>query len=457
MEKDGRMKSRLRYVVSLAGVSFALRLLFGLGVVDAMPLMSDAASYDEAAKGMLRVFPGEEAYYWPPGLPALLAGWYWVFGTGVDVARCFSVVISTTNVVLVYELARQELSNEQTARWAGWIMAFYPPSIMMTSQVVSQPVEMTALLAAILLLLFGLRRKKWGWVAGTGVAFGVGVLVRPSLLSVVFLLLILLAVRLYRKIRNRLEVAVQPIVGVGVGLLLLGGMLAPAVVHNHAHGRGWTLSTNNQYNLLLGNNPHTPLYKTNHLASRPLEELSTDARAYLRSVTEKGASGQSVLREVGAYVWKHPGTTLLRTLNRIRAFWGFDYVASRRIQIAYSLGWGPLVGLLSLEAGGYVIVMLLVLIGLVEGWSQLGWETTIIGGVVVGYQIPYWIAFSSGTYHFTLVGLLVPIAALGVRTLTDWIQGRRAFRSTAWLALLIGAFLLLQAEYAYFLYAFRPS
>ena len=446
-------RGRLRSVVGIGVVALLIRLLFGLVVIDTMPLMSDAVSYDTEAKELLRSFLGTDPFYWPPGLPALLAGWYSIFGTGVDIARGFMIVISTANVVLVYELACQLLENERIARWAGGIMAVYPPSVMMTSQVVSQPVEMTALLAATIFLLFGVRRRHWGWFLGVGGAFGVGGLVRPSLLSVVLFLMILLAVKLYWAARRREQFPVQLILGAGLGLLVLGSMLTPVAVYNHAHGGGWTLSTNNRYNLLLGNNPHTPLYKTSHLASRSLEELPKDVRTYLRTVKQESrASRTATLQKVGMYVLENPGTTLLRTLNRIRAFWGFDYVASRRFQIAYELGWWALVGLLSLEAGGYLAVMILVLLGLVEGREKLDWGMGLVGGLVIGYQIPYWIAFSAGTYHFTVVGLLVPFAALGATVLLDWIHGKRDLRGPRKAKILVGVLLLLQIEYAYFIY-----
>ncbi len=442
-------------VFILGGIALCIRLVFALGLVGDMPLMSDAGSYDAVARELLRSFPGTEPYYWPPGLPYLLALWYGTFGTGVWTARLFAITVSTANVLLVERLARLVV-GERGARWAGWMMVFYPPSIMMTSQVVSQPVEMTALLTAVICILKGLRQEWWPWLAGAGAALGVGVLTRPSLLSLVAMGGAGGSVALYRALRCSTERSVRTLLyGGGVGLLLLGAIVGPVLSYNASRGGGATIATSSRYNLYLGNNPHTPLYKTNHLASRSPGELPLEVQESLDSFRRKDNPQTAMLGAVAQFVAAHPGETLLRTLNRIREFWGFDYVTSRRIQINYNLGMGPLLGLLALEAGGYAAMMLLVLVGLLEGgWRSF--ETKRIGLLILGYQLPYWIAFSAGTYHYTVVALLVPFAGAGGTVLWDVWHGRRVLQSKKYLYATIGVFLLMQLEYAYFTYAYSP-
>lgn len=448
---------RVRHLGLLLGAAGAVRGVFALGVVADMPLMADAQAYHNAARQMLRAFPGTEPYYWPPGLPYLLALWYLPVGAQVWAARLFAVIVSTVNVALIDGLARRILSEEGPARWAGWMAAVYPPSVLMTSQVVSQPLELTFLLAATLALLRGLRTDRWTWLAGAGLALGAGVLVRPSLLSVVAVLGGGAVVLAYRAVQGMAAVSGRTAVGGALaGSLAVLAVLAPIAAHNHAQGAGWTLSTNNAYNLFLGNNPHTPLYKTNHLASRSGKALPPEVRADLRSFDRSESPQAVMMAEVVRFVREHPGETLLRTTNRMREFWGFDYVASRRIQIAYDLGLGGLFGLLMLEAGGYVVLMLLVLAGLVEGRIWRRRETALVGLLMAGYQIPYWVAFSAGTYHFTAVGLLVPLAAAGAAALDEVRRDRRTLRAPRTLAVAAGLFLLLQVEYAYFTYLYAP-
>jgi hypothetical protein len=59
------------------------------------------------------------------------------------------------------------------------------------------------------------------------------------------------------------------------------------------------------------------------------------------------------------------------------------------------------------------------------------------------------VAFSAGTYHYPVLALVIPCAAValvnGERLAFPW----AAFRSRAWLAM-AGVFLGLQAEYLYF-------
>lgn len=438
-------------------VAAGLRLLFGLGIVGSMPLISDAASYSREAKDLLQSFPGEDPYYWPPGLPYVLALCYRLFGDSVFTARVLAIGISTVNVVLSDRLARAILLENRAARIAGWIMALYPPSILMTSQTLSQPLEMTAVLAAAICTVEGMRRKQWIWGLGAGAALGFGVLVRSSLVSVVAGVAATALVFSLRRfsLLNRLASSIlrkATLSGLAAACIVCG----PVVLHNYSTGGGMAVSTNNYRNLFLGNNPFTPLYKTNHLASTPLAELPDQTRAYLRSFENDPDPRQSMVGEALTYMTRHPLETVVRTTSRIRQFWGFDYVASRRIQVAYELGLPAFLWVLLPEAGGYALVVCLALTGLTDIAPYRVGALLLISILILWYQVPYWIAFSSGTYHYTVIGLLVPLAAVGAARWISWWRGAESLTSDRLLVFLFTGFALLQLEYAYFLYVYSP-
>jgi len=72
-----------------------------------------------------------------------------------------------------------------------------------------------------------------------------------------------------------------------------------------------------------------------------------------------------MVKEALRYIRERPDIFLLRTVNRIRAFWGFDDNASITVRGGLPQ-WGKtgFVLCLAAEAGGYCLTMLLVICGL---------------------------------------------------------------------------------------------
>jgi hypothetical protein len=238
-------------------------------------------------------------------------------------------------------------------------------------------------------------------------------------------------------------------------VLCLGAVatvVAPVAWHNATHGAGWTISTNNERNLLAGNNPHTHHYKTSHHAQR--NQLEREAQEYWSRFPDESPEVRQRMRdEAVSYMVSHPAITSWRTLSRVRAFWGFDYLMSREIQNVYRFGPVALGALLLVEAGGYLAVMALVLIGVVVARDQLvPGAAALLLAAVVGYQLPYAIAFAAGTYHFPAIWLLMPVAGATAHLVTASPSrlaiGGLARRPAVWAAL--AAFALVQGEYAYY-------
>ena len=137
-----------------------------------------------------------------------------------------------------------------------------------------------------------------------------------------------------------------------------------------------------------------------------------------------------------------------RTLNRTTSFWGFDYLGSRLVQTWRGWGTAATLPLLVLEGGSYLAVAALALVTLfaLRGLGDPGWRIWLLA-LALAYEVPYAIAFSGGTYHFPVLPLVVPLAALAAaRPVEAW----RRLRSSrgAWLAL--GAFAALEGQYAYY-------
>lgn len=418
------------------------RGLVAWGLFGGLPLAPDGSLYAEVAAQLANGTFGEQPHFWPPGWPYVLASVFAVLGSSAAVARGVSVVVGVLTVVLVARLTQLTVPDARVTRTAGWLAALYPPMLLAAGLPNAHPWTGLCLLGLAVALIEGWRRGHASWGLLAGLALGSAILARPSSLALLGLGVPAAAWLAWRYPARRRLVLLG-----GAGCLLVTtACLAPVLAYNAHHGAGYTISTNNERNLFLGNNPHTPHYKTHHLAQRPLEELAPEARSYLDSLYALPDPRAAMLDETYRYVRTHPGATAWRTLNRMRAFWGFDYLGARHVQLQRGLSPPAALIPLGIEAGGYVAVLLLTLVGLTVRW-RLRFGRLLLG-LVMGYAVPYFLAFSAGHYHFPVMGLLMPLAALGVDTLRVRADRQRALRNPwLWAALLI--LVLIQVEYAY--------
>ncbi len=437
-----------------------LRALASLVVLRSMPLVSDAHDYFECA---VRFAAGDTggAFYWPPGESFAIAPLVATLGPSVTAARILTIGMSVATVA-VSALLTLEVGGRRAARAAAWIAALYPPAALLCGQTYAQHL---AALCLALLAYFGLRAVREGklWqFASAGAALGIGCLTRPSMLSVVPVL----AVGLWLAARRH-DVRLRHLVAGGVlGSCVALAFLGPVLAHDAHAGAGWTLSTNNERNLFLGNNPYTPDYKTSQLGQRSLDELDPETRGYLESFYERADARSAMRDEAIAYVRAHPLRSALRTFNRTISFWGFDYLATREIQKWYGIGTVRALPLLALEAGGYVALAVLAMVGVLgmrglgSGSSgeresgERGWVWWLLG-LVAAYEVPYAVAFSGGAYHFPVVPLLVPFAAAALsRLVEEGVDGVRSLLATKGARVALAVFAAVQVQYAWYAVAF---
>jgi 4-amino-4-deoxy-L-arabinose transferase-like glycosyltransferase len=434
--------NRHLYIAPLA-VAVVVRSLLAFVLLRSMPLVSDAAEYAKVAERLQHGFPGDFEYFWPPGTSYAIWAVWSVLGTGTTQARVLAVAIGVVNVALVMTIARQVANDDRVVAVAGWLAALFPPAVLLATQTYSHDLATTCLLAAVSLGLAGWHRSRWWLVALAGLPLGYGVLTRPALLSVVAALLVLALLTRARPV----------IVGAVAALGLVIAVVAPVAAHNHAQGAGWTVSTNGERTLWLGNNRYTPLYKTSHLAQREPAELSPEVRAYVLSIERRSDARDAMVDETARYVADHPLKTFIRTLNRARSFWGYDYVLSREIQKAYGWGDAKLLIPLSLEGGGYLLVAIAIIVGLIAARGRLRRrELVALVVLALAYQVPYVFTFTVPSYHAPPLALLMPVAAAGA---VEMWERRRALVHHRGLILALCLFALAQIEYTWFAVRYR--
>jgi 4-amino-4-deoxy-L-arabinose transferase-like glycosyltransferase len=446
----------------IVAIAAGLRLLTVWVLAD-MPPVSDAADYVALARS-LAASGSAGAFYWPPGLPRLLAGVFGILGDSLAVIRGVVLLLSLAGVFLAMLLARTVSPDRRIAVAVGVLGACYVPAVLLSGQPYSQHLAAVCMLGTAVGGQKLMSDGRWRWSVLTGLSLGIGCLTRPSIVSVLPLALVFPAMVLARRARR--EGSARALLSAPTKLAVVGVIVAaalfPAMRHNARNGEGWTISTNNERNLFLGNNPYTPNYKTSYLASRPLETLDPEVRDYLTSVYARAPKGRRsvLLAEAMTYVAGHPRVTLYRTFNRALAFWGFDYLGSREIQQWYQLRTKTIVPLLCLEAGCYLIVMVLALVGIFGLWGEILPRPSLwLLGLVFSYAAPYALSFSEGLYHHPIIWLLLPFAGVTLVRLSssaerlDLAQRLRK-RPLAWVSII--ALLAIQIQYAYWV-ATMPS
>jgi 4-amino-4-deoxy-L-arabinose transferase-like glycosyltransferase len=442
-------RSSVRWWALLIGAAILLRALVAFVLLGGMPLVSDARDYFEVAG---RFASGDMGgpFYWPPGESLVLAPALTTFGKSILAARAVTIAISVASVVLTVLVAR-ELAGGRAARIAGWIAVVYAPSVLLCGQTYSQHLAAVCLAAVAYFGLRAVRERRFALWAAAGAALGLGCLTRPSMISVAPVLAVVWGLSMPRDPPSfRLLFG-----GATVAICAALALVAPALVHNARAGAGWTVSTNNERNLFLGNNPYTPDYKTSHLGQRSIDELAPDTRAYLESFYTRTDARAAMHHAAVAYMAQHPLRTAWRTLHRATSFWGFDYLASREIEKWRGTGALATMPLLALEAGSYLVVAALALAGLFALGSACNptWRLACVA-LMLAYEAPYAIAFSGGTYHFPVVPLLVPFAAVALANAAAAWQRTRASRSTI---AVLSVFVTVQVEYAYFALVMRDG
>ncbi len=448
------MPSRREWVV-LLGVAVAARVLVGGVLLADWPIASDAARYVNEATELARTFERREAYYFPAGMIWILAAAYALLGSSTAVTRAVTIALSALAVPFVVRLARELSTDPRAPRITGWIAALYPPSLLSSGYPGSQSLAYPTFVAAAVLFLAAWRLRSSARAAAAGAVLGVFSITRSSAFTVAFALLALWCVRLYLDRRQGAEGLAAKL---GVGAAALAALLAvisPVLVHHWRLGEGLTLATCDAWNLFAGNNPYTPLYRTGYLAHKHQSNFPPEVARYLAEFEQQPVDPRGAMRrEALRYVLEHPWTSALRTVNRVRGFWGFDHANSALIQKGLGLGELQLGGLLLLEAGGYASVAALALLAAFVARDRL--RAGPVGFVlllIVSYQVAFMLAFAHSNFHVPVMPLLMPLAAVSASRLAED-RGAALLRSRgAWLAL--AAFAAVQIEYGYFALLYR--
>jgi 4-amino-4-deoxy-L-arabinose transferase-like glycosyltransferase len=456
-----KLSSNYKYWLGIFLLAISIRSLVSFVLLNDLPFVHDAASYNSLALKFLNDFPGGNSYYWPPGTSFALALVYSIFGTKMIIAKLLLLAISVLCVFFSVLIAEKLIGKGPGAWWAGLLAAIYIPSIMLVGQPFSQHLASLCLLAIAYFGLLALTKESLIFFALTGIALGIGCLTRSSMISLIPIILLFYGFKIFSSHRDQTSYPFRKLIlGLMVFLFISVAIIFPVLLHNHLHNEGWTISTNNERNFFFGNNQFTPHYKRSHFGQRPsFKTLAPEVREYLEYFANQEDSRSAMMKEALRYIGEHPFITLYRITNSIRAFWGFDYLGSRTIQNYYGWGYKELSFLLFMEAGSYMLIVCLILISISCFWRnmEVQWSYWLLT-LTIGYQIPYMLVFAQGTYHYPVMWLLIPFAGkilAEINSKDGHFNLRSELKRNKWIWIGVLILILIQIEYAYHIYKLR--
>ncbi len=439
------------------GIGIVLRIVVSFVLLGSLGQADDGPSFVRQATEMLQGTIGY--YYYPPGTAFTTVPIYAMLGPGMVADHVVGTLCSIALLLSTVLLAQTLLGWGRTTLITAWIAALYPHTVLAATQLSSHILAAALVTTAAAVAIRN--ASHWSWTRWTVVSICVAgaLITRPA--TATFLLA--LAGAGFVLVRRR---SITPATVVGaVAMIALAGAAAviPVTSHNAAHGHGHAISTNNEWNVFLGNTPYTPDYKTGHFGQRDFAQLDSASRDYLRRYLPHESPYAATREERMAmaaaatdYIVAHPWRTLYRAANRVRGYWGMDYTMSRMLQNAYGLSTGAFLPLLALEGGAYCFIVLLALSAPFLMDRPLGGRgRLLVAGVVLG-MVPYILAFALAKYHVTAVPVVMVAAASALsafreRPAAAWATLRKR---PLWWVLMV-AFAVLQTEHLYHLVRLR--
>lgn len=429
----------VRTFLWIVAVSLAIRLIVLWRIANS-PLTSDSTDYREMAALLLS--GGAFVPYWPPGLSLYLVP-FLAAGAGDIILRTSMLAWW---ILFCFGFAR--LGGDLRVERRSWlalltIFSITPALIHFSIEPMTQMPAAALLLLAISAAMRCSRGAGWGEALLMGASLGALSLVRPSALPLLIVVPLLVVLR--RKEWSRPSMAV-----------VLGGVMIFAwMVKVHQLSGQWTINNSNGTNLYYGNNPWTPLYRTWYFGSHAkpgTEEIRQfpeyeEILARVATLPEK-VRGDEFKRLAAEYVRHRPDLFVLRTVNRVRCFWGFDTFTAANLRREGGEGrrWFPVA--FAMDAAGYLVVAGFAFFWIAASPSALWrrWETWLLVGAIVLYALPYWVTMSHPTYHFPV---MAPLALLGVLAYELAHSSGTVTRWRGWTALVVLG--LIQVEWMFYL------
>jgi 4-amino-4-deoxy-L-arabinose transferase-like glycosyltransferase len=355
---------------------------------------------------------------WSPGAPLLYAGAYYATG-GVreGTARLIEAFAGALAIFIVFLLGRrlgravrEPSDGAATGLLAAFGVAVYPAFVYDAGRIMSEPVAILLLPAAILAFLVALDRRDAWWWALAGALIGLTAMFRPEYLVIGIGLAVLAAIVVWRRPGRR-----SGLIAAGAYAAALIVVITPWTIRNFvAYDRFVPLATGGGKALYIGSNlpadgdhfatkrilyrrfhPHTKL-TDDEIDVKPMQPLLDRVAARHPELPRDTALGKIGRQNLRGYLSERP----------------VDYVemTGRKVWRMWTSGSGP--SMTSTAAG--ILHNSLLVLGL-AGLALLAWkrrvEALVIGGVIVAITAVGAVLLASTRRNLILMPLVISLAA----------------------------------------------
>jgi len=431
-------------IVFLLAAALLIRLLFFFAGIERGLFYPDETEYVELAKNLALhnefLYKDHLTSFRPPGFAFLMSVVFRLFDTTSPVpVRAMQMLFSVLTVGVIYLLGRDGW-GEKVGLIAAGIFAFYPSFIGLTNMLLTEPCYIFCISLSCWAMVRHLRNPHAGWAAGSGVALGLGTLIRDTLFYGGPVTTLFLLVHAWRDRRYHWH----HIAAFAGGFVIV---IAPWSIRNTLlHGQFTMISTVGGINLYLCNTHESPMIHTGYIfIERAIQ--GHDGYYYDSLFPElKGASEtakQNLAMQKGlAYMLEYPWTTFLRSLSRLVDFWGQERLVINQVMAGYYGEVSPFVLL------GVIVAVLASFSGVIVA-SSFGYCFTklrafdIFGLVFIAYYTGmHALVLGHPRYHLPLLPFLAIVAARAYVARAEIRANWRSRRSVVAMSI-IGVFVIM--------------
>jgi 4-amino-4-deoxy-L-arabinose transferase-like glycosyltransferase len=350
--------------------------------------------------------PNHLTAYRPPGTSLTFAGVYTVFGHRYAWARLLNCAVGALTILLVYNIGRR-CFGEPVGLLAAMAFAVYPPSLVSSIELASEPLGTFWFLASTAICLRLSDRPTWGLSALAGLLLGAAILTRPNFLIMVPLLGLWAVWQFWGRWLGLAMALVVPAVAVAT--------LAPWAGRNYqVFGQFIPISTMGGSVLLQGNNRLV-------LSDPELLGYSiwdTDIPEYteaLRSAGDEVERDRRARQFAVQWLKDNPDQWLpLLRAKFVRAWSPFLQLRSPKLyRIGVLLTWGPVLILFSLS-----------FIPTLATFLRIGHPGWLIHLGILHHAILSEIFFGNARYRSVIEPLCLILASWSVVFGFAWVRGR---------------------------------
>lgn len=220
--------------------------------------------------------PDRPTAFIEPLIPVIFAATYKIFGPGLMVPRLLQSFLDALVVGMIFSIGTMIFPRSKAPGIAALIYVFYPFSIMFTGALITQPIYLFLQCASIYLFYRFMKEPSWFIAIVFGLAFGMTILSRISIIVFVPFFLVALYLSDFGKQKYFLAV---------VSLVLAGLLLIPWVIRNErAIGKPLLLPSKGGRNFWEYNNQ---LFTIERLNATNLEGVDVTYQNFAKRNTDK--------------------------------------------------------------------------------------------------------------------------------------------------------------------------